>query len=137
MSVLAAVIPDDASYSAVLRAAGELAGAEAFEVATFHPGPANHFEEQRTAKARNDIRSRIEQDLAARSLNASVSVPLAGLGHLGDEIVAHAERAGARVIVIGTRGRTGLSLFFMGSVAEHVVRHARCDVYVARPPPSD
>jgi nucleotide-binding universal stress UspA family protein len=37
------------------------------------------------------------------------------------------------LIVVSTHGRTGLRRFFVGSVAEHVVRHAPCSVLVTRP----
>jgi nucleotide-binding universal stress UspA family protein len=37
------------------------------------------------------------------------------------------------LIVVSTHGRTGLLRFFVGSVAEHVVRHAPCSVLVTRP----
>lgn len=36
------------------------------------------------------------------------------------------------LVVIGTHGRTGMSRFLLGSVAERVVRHAECSVLVAR-----
>src|SRR5215467_13382923 len=36
------------------------------------------------------------------------------------------------LIVIGTRGRTGLKRFFMGSVATGVVQHAHCSVLLVR-----
>lgn len=36
------------------------------------------------------------------------------------------------LVVIGTQGRTGISRFLLGSVAERVVRHAECSVLVAR-----
>jgi len=36
------------------------------------------------------------------------------------------------LIVMGTHGHTGLSRLLLGSVAEKVVRHARCSVLVAR-----
>jgi len=36
------------------------------------------------------------------------------------------------LIVMGTHGRTGLARLLLGSVAETVVRHARCSVLVAR-----
>ena len=36
------------------------------------------------------------------------------------------------LIVIGTRGRTGLKRFFMGSVANGVIQHAHCSVYLVR-----
>lgn len=44
------------------------------------------------------------------------------------EIVAYAERHGAEMIVMGTHGRTGVSRVLLGSVAEAVVRRARCPV---------
>jgi nucleotide-binding universal stress UspA family protein len=36
------------------------------------------------------------------------------------------------LVVMGSHGRTGLARMFLGSVAEKVVRHARCPVLVAR-----
>jgi nucleotide-binding universal stress UspA family protein len=43
-----------------------------------------------------------------------------------------ADELGAGLIVVGTHGRTGLRWFFLGSVAEHVVRGSSTDVLVAR-----
>lgn len=39
---------------------------------------------------------------------------------------------GADVVVVGTLGRTGVARFFLGSVAEQVVRRAPCAVWVER-----
>jgi nucleotide-binding universal stress UspA family protein len=36
------------------------------------------------------------------------------------------------LVVLGTHGRTGIRRILLGSVAEKVVRHARCEVLVAR-----
>jgi nucleotide-binding universal stress UspA family protein len=47
-------------------------------------------------------------------------------------IVKQAESIGAELVVVGARGRTGLSLLPLGSVAEKVVRTAPCSVLVAR-----
>lgn len=47
-------------------------------------------------------------------------------------IVDIASRAKADLIVMGSRGRTGLSRLFIGSVAERVVRLAPCPVLVVR-----
>ena len=41
------------------------------------------------------------------------------------------------VIVIGSHGRRGLQRFLLGSVAENVMRHARCSVEVVRADGSD
>lgn len=38
------------------------------------------------------------------------------------------------LIVMGTHGRTGLSHLLLGSVAENVVRHAKCPVLTVRGP---
>ncbi len=45
---------------------------------------------------------------------------------------AAADGAGADLIMVGTHGRTGLRWFFLGSVAQDVVRTATTDVLVAR-----
>jgi len=49
------------------------------------------------------------------------------------DIVAYAADIHADIIVVGTHGRSGVSRLLMGSVAEHVVRAARCPVLVVRP----
>lgn len=46
-----------------------------------------------------------------------------------------AERIGADAICVGSRGRSGVARAVLGSVAEAVLRDARCPVLVARPPP--
>jgi len=55
-------------------------------------------------------------------------------GDPADGIVAAAEREGADLIVIATHGRTGWRRLMFGSVAEKVIRHARCPVLVIREP---
>jgi nucleotide-binding universal stress UspA family protein len=47
-------------------------------------------------------------------------------------IIDYAVTEEVDLIVIGTRGRTGLKRFFMGSVANGVVQHAHCSVLVIR-----
>jgi nucleotide-binding universal stress UspA family protein len=48
------------------------------------------------------------------------------------EILRLAQDEHADLLVIATRGRTGLERFFLGSVVERVIRHARCPVLVVR-----
>lgn len=47
-------------------------------------------------------------------------------------VVAKAEEGAYDLIVMGTHGRTGLSHLVLGSIAEHVVRHAQCPVLTVR-----
>jgi nucleotide-binding universal stress UspA family protein len=49
-----------------------------------------------------------------------------------ESIIDYATRKNIDLIVIGTRGRTGLKRFFMGSVANGVIRHVHCSVLVVR-----
>ncbi len=55
-------------------------------------------------------------------------------GDPGDAIAAAAEAEHADLVVVGTRGRSGAERMFLGSVSDHVVRHAECPVLVVRPP---
>ncbi len=48
------------------------------------------------------------------------------------EIIRAADDNNMDLIILGTRGRTGLSRLFLGSTAERVVRHAPCPVMVVR-----
>jgi nucleotide-binding universal stress UspA family protein len=50
------------------------------------------------------------------------------------EIVRYALDAGIDLIVMGTHGRTGLERLLMGSVAEKVMREAKCSVLVVKLP---
>jgi nucleotide-binding universal stress UspA family protein len=50
------------------------------------------------------------------------------------EIVRAAESYGHDLIIVGTRGRTGLRRALIGSVAERVVRHASCSVMTVHAP---
>ena len=49
-----------------------------------------------------------------------------------DSIVNYAENKKADLIVIGTKGRTGLKRLLLGSVASGVVTHASCPVLITR-----
>lgn len=54
------------------------------------------------------------------------------IGSAETEIVEAAKALSADLIVIGTHGRTGLAHFFLGSVAEKIVRTAPCPVLTVR-----
>ena len=50
-----------------------------------------------------------------------------------EEILTAAKKGSADLVVVGTRGRSGLAKFFLGSVAEAVLRRADCDVLAVPP----
>jgi nucleotide-binding universal stress UspA family protein len=43
-----------------------------------------------------------------------------------------AEECGSDLLVMGTRGHSGVKHILMGSVAEHTLRHAPCNVLIVR-----
>jgi len=51
-------------------------------------------------------------------------------GDPGHCVCEHAKNWGADLIIVGRRGRTGLTEAFLGSVSNYVVHHASCSVFV-------
>lgn len=68
--------------------------------------------------------------LAAGGRVAKAVVPSGSPAH---QILTVAQEHGADLIVIGTRGNTGLKRLLLGSVARNVVAHATCSVLVVPP----
>jgi nucleotide-binding universal stress UspA family protein len=58
-----------------------------------------------------------------------------GLRAPADEILEAAKEEMADLVVLGTAGRSGLAKFFLGSVAESVLRAADRDVLAVPPSP--
>jgi nucleotide-binding universal stress UspA family protein len=79
-----------------------------------------------TADAERGLTAAVDE---ARTLGASRVTTLLLSGPPWERIVEAAEAAKeVDLIVVGTRGHTGLARLFLGSVAEMVVRHAPCSV---------
>jgi nucleotide-binding universal stress UspA family protein len=58
-------------------------------------------------------------------------------GHPAEQILEEARPADYDLVVIGARGRRGLTRFLLGSTAERIVRHAQLPVLVFRGPRRD
>lgn len=71
------------------------------------------------------------RELIPDSFHGTVEAEIA-TGHAADTIVRVAQERNADLIVMGTRGRTGLQHVVLGSVAERVVRLAPCPVLTVR-----
>jgi nucleotide-binding universal stress UspA family protein len=69
----------------------------------------------------------------AEGLGAPVVASATAIGEPAVEIVGYAKEHGIDLLVLGTHGRTGLEHALMGSVAERVVRRARCPVLTVHP----
>lgn len=67
-----------------------------------------------------------------KDVETKVFTTFSPLMSVGAILVIEAERMGCSLIVVGTRGMTGIKRTLLGSVADYVVRNAHCDVYVVR-----
>jgi nucleotide-binding universal stress UspA family protein len=54
------------------------------------------------------------------------------VGHPAEQIVYHADRQDADLIVVGHRGRSKFTRLLLGSVSKHVVQYAERQVLVVR-----
>lgn len=70
--------------------------------------------------------------LADKSEVRFSSETILDIASASDSIVNYAETKKVDLIVMGTRGKTGLKRFLLGSVASGVVAHAKCSVLVVR-----
>ncbi len=92
------------------------------------PGLYTQMEESANQEAESAMSA-----LMAKAKKAKVeakSLLVKGIPH--EQIVRVAKSRKVNLIIIGTHGRTGISKFFMGSVASRVVAMARCPVLTVR-----
>jgi nucleotide-binding universal stress UspA family protein len=128
-----------------LRWATALAGRERAELDLVHvvPPPSRSLDALATDVA--TFEADHLADVSRRLTGLLSSVSAAGLtvnahvlvGEAHTEIVAHAQRSGARMIVLGACGRPVLERWLLGSVAERTIRAARCPVAVVPREPPD
>ena len=100
--------------------------------------PAVYASGERLAAAAADLDRYAAEHLEqwAARLAGRTKAPVTRLSRIGNpaaEILALLdEEPGFDLVVVGSHGRLGLERMLLGSVAEKVVRHARCPVLVAR-----
>jgi nucleotide-binding universal stress UspA family protein len=73
-----------------------------------------------------------EESEALRAGGLEVSSSVVRAVSASDAILQCLEELRPNLVVMGTQGRTGVAKLLMGSVAEEVVRHARCNVMTLR-----
>ncbi len=86
--------------------------------------------DRETEAAAESARSMVTSTIDALGLPGAD--PLVIGGEPGPAICRLASELSAAAIVIGSRGRGGLKRAVLGSVSDHVVRHAPCPVLVTR-----
>ncbi len=93
-------------------------------------GGGSHERVDQARSERESLLVKVVRDARAAGVTAEF---LVWEGDPGGSIAAAAEAEGADLVVVGTRGRSGAERMLLGSVSDHVVRHAECPVLVVRP----
>jgi nucleotide-binding universal stress UspA family protein len=83
-----------------------------------------------TPEERAEVAARLRDAAKRHGVDAAVEVTVAP--NVGAAIVARTDEIGADLIVVGTHGRGAVSRAILGSVADHVVRHANVPVVTVR-----
>jgi nucleotide-binding universal stress UspA family protein len=87
-----------------------------------------------TERLQQALTELVAQELRAADLQSRVHFFVhVRIGKPADELLSLAYEIGADLIIIGSKGLTGVKRLILGSVSEKVVREARCTVEVARP----
>lgn len=80
-------------------------------------------------KVAQDYLEKVQAELVPQGVQPDARVRVGDAAH---EVLEAASELGADLIVMSSHGRTGVSRFLFGSVAEKVVKHATCPVLVVR-----
>jgi len=98
------------------------------EVAIFS-AEALEAERQQLVNVADELTTRFANWLCSSGLTAEKQVRR---GDPKSVIIDEADEWGADLIVVGSHGHTGIKKWLLGSVAQSVVSHAPCSVYVVR-----
>jgi len=94
------------------------------------PGPVDYRYAERAQQT-------LAEEMASMLRSADISDRVhffvhARIGRPAEEILECAREVGAELILVGTKGLTGVERVVLGSVAERIVREAKCTVEVVR-----
>jgi nucleotide-binding universal stress UspA family protein len=131
--ILLAVDDPDYSQKAVATAAA-LAAASDGEIVVLHvrelersPGPPLETRTEATQLVSHTVERLLDEGVSAWGELGS-----APRSEIADEIVRAASGIGADLIVLGSRGLSGLNALLLGSVARKALRRAPCPVVIVR-----
>lgn len=96
--------------------------------AHYYPRPARSEIEKQSAELHAELKKRISPELS----KGVTWETLIGDGDAATEIARVARERNASVIILSTHGRTGLRHFFLGSVAERVLKNTQVPVFLVR-----
>jgi len=80
-----------------------------------------------------EIRARIDEQVASAGAKYVLHMPHAASGKVARRIADLAEELGSDVIVVGTRGHSGITGIMLGSVTQRLLHEAPCPVLAVPP----
>ena len=86
--------------------------------------------EKAMRKRSEELLTEVQQVIEKQGIKTGIEV--IGAKSVPKGIIDYARESGVDVIVIGTKGLTGVEKFLMGSVASAVIDHAHCPVFAIR-----
>jgi universal stress protein A len=102
---------------------------DAAELANYHATSIDDLVRKRDTAVKQFLDEHFAELLPQLNVKTKVE-----LGSAAANIVERADKDHCDLIVMSTRGRTGLAHMLMGSVTEYVVRNASCPVFSVHPP---
>jgi universal stress protein A len=144
VTIKGVLVPVDFSNESILAAKFAVSLAEEYKTQLYvmhvmeplHPtlrmylADFEEYQQKMAAQNKEDLRKVIPPAVRERlAVEAILEI-----GNPQQLIVEKAKELGVDVVVIATHGRSGLSHVLLGSVAEKVIRHAPCPVFVVRNP---
>jgi nucleotide-binding universal stress UspA family protein len=117
-----------ADHVTLLNVVTEIPGDDAggFEGSVYSPAEQERVWKQELAEAGDEL-ARTAAALTDAHIDKRIEV-----GDVAPTVCRIAEELHVDVLVVGSHGRTGLERLLLGSVSEHIVRHAPCPVLVVR-----
>ncbi len=96
--------------------------------------PTKHIDLDYANRVQEEVTSVVAQELKDKQCHDRIHFFVhARIGKAAPEILGVARDVGADLIIVGSKGLTGIERAVLGSVSEKVVREAGCTVEVARP----
>jgi nucleotide-binding universal stress UspA family protein len=140
--------PEDLALRDALELAARTPGSHLHAVTVVEPIadviPRTHERrDAAVAEAVAKLQKLVEDAIEEMTIREQRSPPIARVqvhgeyGHAAQAIVLLADLLEADTVVVGMKQHRGVKGFLIGTVAEHVMRHAGCMVLVARPKTTD
>ncbi len=118
---------------------GKAWGAEITAIHVIDPGrgvPGGRVkekEQEREEEAKREAEDLLVQSVDPLAQKEGVNIEVVEESDsVAKSIIGYAKKNNMDVIVIGTKGMTAVEDFFLGSVANNVIRHAHCSVFAIR-----